>query len=156
MNPEEILSFKKLKRLAFCFFLVGVLLLSNPLIAESKLQLNEGENGNFIERSLESLRDLDYQTWQLVVYPQVGQRESIVLRVVGYPGTLRIDHPTNLQVDSGRKQWFLSDKTLLNVDLPSKSSKTCFKIFELSFNARDEGEFEFLEGEANNFKGGNL
>ena len=31
--------------------------------------------------------------------------------------SLRIDHPTNLQVDSGRKQWLLNDKTLLNVEL---------------------------------------
>ena len=41
----------------------------------------------------------------------------MILRVIGYPGNLRIDHPTNLQVDSGRKQWLLNDKTLLNVEL---------------------------------------
>ena len=41
----------------------------------------------------------------------------MILRVIGYPGNLRIDHPTNLQVDSGRKQWLLNDKTLLNTEL---------------------------------------
>ena len=28
-----------------------------------------------------------------------------------------IDHPTNLEVNAGRKNWFLADKTLLNIDL---------------------------------------
>ena len=31
--------------------------------------------------------------------------------------SLRIDHPTDLRVESGRKQWLLEDKTLLNVEL---------------------------------------
>ena len=39
------------------------------------------------------------------------------MRVIGYPGNLRIDHPTGLKVESGRKQWLLEDKTLLNVEL---------------------------------------
>ena len=41
----------------------------------------------------------------------------MILRVIGYPGNLRIDHPTNLQVNSGRKKWSLNDKTLLNSEL---------------------------------------
>ena len=43
--------------------------------------------------------------------------DKLILRVIGYPGNLRIDHPTSLQVDSGRKQWLLNDKTLLNTEL---------------------------------------
>ena len=31
--------------------------------------------------------------------------------------SLRIDHPTDLRVESGRKQWLLDDKTLLNMEL---------------------------------------
>ena len=42
---------------------------------------------------------------------------KLILRVIGYPGNLRIDHPTDLRVESGRKQWLLDDNTLLNVDL---------------------------------------
>tara|TARA_Y100001968_G_C19292816_1_gene685088 strand:+ start:143 stop:643 length:501 start_codon:yes stop_codon:yes gene_type:complete len=67
--------------------------------------------GNEIQRSLESLRDLDYQTWQIIVYPSSKASKNLNLRIVGYPGSLRIDHPTNLIVNSGRKNWDLKDIT---------------------------------------------
>ena len=58
------------------------------------------------------------------------------MRVIGYPGNLRIDHPTNLQVDSGRKQWLLSDKTLLNDDLANDGRQAAaeFDLDELIHN----------------------
>ena len=34
------------------------------------------------------------------------------LRIVGYPGRIRIDHPTPLLVSSGRFLWELADVTL--------------------------------------------
>ena len=74
-------------------------------------------NGELIHASSEFLRDLDFETWQLVAYKSPFFEDKLILRVIGYPGNLRIDHPTNLQVDSGRKQWLLNDKTLLNVEL---------------------------------------
>ena len=74
-------------------------------------------NGELINASSEFLRDLDFETWQLVAYKSPFFENKLILRVIGYPGNLRIDHPTNLQVDSGRKQWLLNDKTLLNVEL---------------------------------------
>ena len=88
----------------------------NPLnvfaeIAETEI------NGEFINASSEFLRDLDFETWQLVAYKSPLFENKLILRVIGYPGNLRIDHPTALRVESGRKQWFLEDKTLLNVDL---------------------------------------
>jgi len=64
-----------------------------------------------IKRSLESLKDLDYQTWQIIVYPSSKDSKNLILRIVGYPGSLRIDHPTNLIVNSGRKTWNLKDIT---------------------------------------------
>ena len=48
---------------------------------------------------------------------------------MGYPGSLRIDHPTNLLVHSGRKEWDLKDIT--------KESK--FKVETLNDSA---AEFE--------------
>ena len=38
----------------------------------------------------------------------------MVLRVVGYPGKLRLDHPVSLQVLAGRREWQLDDITLAN------------------------------------------
>ena len=72
-----------------------------------------------IKRSLESLKDLDYQTWQIIVYPKSRESNDLILRIVGYPGSLRIDHPTNLIVNAGRKTWVLKDIT--------KISKTKFE-----------------------------
>jgi hypothetical protein len=73
--------------------------------------------------SSEFLRDLDFETWQLVAYKSPFFEDKLILRVIGYPGNLRIDHPTNLQVDSGRKQWLLNDKTLLNAELANDGDK---------------------------------
>lgn len=81
-------------------------------------EISETEiNGDLINASSEFLRDLDFETWQLVAYKSPLFEDKLILRVIGYPGNLRIDHPTNLQVESGRKQWILSDKTLLNTEL---------------------------------------
>ena len=74
-------------------------------------------NSEMINASSEFLRDLDYETWQLVAYKSSSLDNKLILRVIGYPGNLRIDHPTDLRVDSGRKEWYLNDKTLLNIDL---------------------------------------
>ena len=74
-------------------------------------------NGEFINSSSEFLRDLDFETWQLVAYKSPLFENKLILRVIGYPGNLRIDHPTALRVESGRKLWLLDDKTLLNVEL---------------------------------------
>ena len=91
-------------------------LIFNPLkvfaeVAETEI------NGELINASSEFLRDLDFETWQLVAYKSPFFEDKLILRVIGYPGNLRIDHPTDLRVESGRKQWFLDDKTLLNVEL---------------------------------------
>ena len=70
-------------------------------------------------RSMESLRDLDYNSWQAVAYREGKPGQPVVLRIVGYPGKLRLDHPENLQVLAGRKQWSLDDVTLSNPLLAS-------------------------------------
>ena len=87
-----------------CFFISA-----NESRADSKVTFNDQKKE--ISRSLESLKDLDYQTWQLIVYPSSKESKSLILRIVGYPGSLRIDHPTNLIVNSGRKTWNLKDIT---------------------------------------------
>ena len=83
----------------------------NAEIAETEI------NGEMISTSSEFLRDLDYETWQLVAYKSPINDGKLILRIVGYPGSLRIDHPLDLKVDSGRKNWLLSDKTTLNQSL---------------------------------------
>ena len=87
-----------------CFFISA-----NKSYADSKVTSNDQKKE--IKRSLESLKDLDYQTWQIIVYPSSKESKNLILRIVGYPGSLRIDHPTSLIVNSGRKTWALKDMT---------------------------------------------
>ena len=87
-----------------CFFTSA-----NKSYADSKVTSNDQKKE--IKRSLESLKDLDYQTWQIIVYPSSQESKNLILRIVGYPGSLRIDHPTSLMVNSGRKTWDLKDIT---------------------------------------------
>ena len=91
--------------LTLCFFFT----IANKTYADSKVTSNDQRKE--IKRSLESLRDLDYQTWQIIVYPSSKDSEKLILRIVGFPGSLRIDHPNDLIVNSGRKSWNLKDIT---------------------------------------------
>ena len=87
-------------------------------------------NSEMINASSEFLRDLDYETWQLVAYKSPFNNDRLILRVIGYPGSLRIDHPLDLKVESGRKDWLLADKTLLNDEL-AKDSRQAAAEFDL-------------------------
>jgi hypothetical protein len=70
-----------------------------------------------VVRSLETLRDLDYRSWQLVAYREGPPGGPLRLRVVGYPGRVRLDHPTPLLVSGGRRLWELADVTLASPKL---------------------------------------
>ncbi len=131
VNLKDILGIKHLKGFLPCFFLVLAFLLYNPSRTQASLQFIEAENGASFTRSLESLRDLDYQTWQVVAYCNDLSKGALVLRIVGYPGTLRMDHPNSLAVHAGLRDWFLKDITLLNPKLANDPREAAAE-FELS------------------------
>ena len=107
----------------------------NPLKVSAEVAETE-INGELMNASSEFLRDLDFETWQLVAYKSTLFEDKLILRVIGYPGNLRIDHPTELRVESGRKQWLLDDKTLLNVELANDGRQAAaeFDLDELIKN----------------------
>ena len=114
---------KKITKSNKNIFLKGILSLIllisfifNPIKVSAEVAETE-INGELINASSEFLRDLDFETWQLVAYKSPLFADKLILRVIGYPGNLRIDHPTDLKVESGRKEWFLDDITLLNIEL---------------------------------------
>ena len=113
-------------------FLLSFLMISFMLApTQVSAELAETEiNSGMVYSSSEFLRDLDYETWQLVVYRSPINDDKLTLRVIGYPGSLRIDHPLNLKVESGRKEWLLADNTLLNDEL-SKDSRQAAAEFDL-------------------------
>jgi len=98
--------------------LAGALLLLTPLQpAWAQVHAHPDENGQEVVRSLESLRDLDYQSWQAVAYRSGPPGGPVTLRIVGFPGRVRLDHPTALLVHSGRNTWELDDITTANPKL---------------------------------------
>ena len=139
--PSWILKMKKTTKLNKKIFkglfslAIFISLLLNPLKVNAELAETE-INGELINASSEFLRDLDFETWQLVAYKSPLFEDKLILRVIGYPGNLRIDHPTSLKVDAGRKKWFLSDKTLLNVELANDGRQAAaeFDLNELIIN----------------------
>ena len=122
-----------------CSSLIFILLMlpitASPVMVLAELAETE-INSEIINASSEFLRDLDYETWQLVVYRSPNNQEDLILRVIGYPGGLRIDHPLDLRVQSGRKEWFLTDKTLLNKDLADDSRQAAAE-FDLNQLVQD-------------------
>ena len=110
-----------LRRLLLSVLAAGLLLLVTPGIAVAQVHEHQDENGAPVVRSLESLRDLDYQSWQAVAYRIGKPGNPVVLRIVGYPGKVRLEHPTNLVVQAGVKEWTLPDITLENKALASDS-----------------------------------
>ena len=133
---------KKITKLNKSILLKGILpvfLLLSLIFSPSKVYAEIAEteiNGEMINASSEFLRDLDFETWQLVAYKSSLFEDKLILRVIGYPGNLRIDHPTNLRVESGRKHWLLEDKTLLNQELANDGRQAAaeFNLDELIQN----------------------
>ena len=108
-----------MRRLIFTVLASLVLMLGMSHPAAAQVHQHENEAGIAMVRSLESLRDLDYNSWQAVAYREGQPGQPVVLRLVGFPGRLRLDHPTSLQVLSGRREWDLDDTTLSNPVLAS-------------------------------------
>ena len=115
--------------------LLLIIFICNPIKVSAEVAETE-INGELINASSEFLRDLDFETWQLVAYKSPFFEDKLILRVIGYPGNLRIDHPTDLKVESGRKQWLLDDKTLLNTALANDGRQAAaeFDLDELITN----------------------
>jgi len=114
---------------SFLLSFLMVLFVLAPMKVSAEIAETEINSG-MINASSEFLRDLDYETWQLVAYKSSYNNDRLILRVIGYPGSLRIDHPLNLKVESGRKEWLLADKTLLNDEL-AKDSRQAAAEFDL-------------------------
>ena len=111
---NSLIDFYGMRRLLCCLMAALGLLLLTPGMAWAQVHQHESETGVAMVRSLESLRDLDYDSWQAVAYREGLPGQPVVLRVVGYPGRLRLDHPVGLQVLAGRREWLLDDITMAN------------------------------------------
>ena len=107
----------RLLRSLVTLMVMAALLLGCGMPCWAQVHAHLDENGEQVVRSLESLRDLDYQSWQAVAYRSGAPGGPVTLRIVGYPGRVRLDHPTGLLVHSGRNTWQLDDITTANPKL---------------------------------------
>ena len=64
MTLQSTTIIKNVTRRIVSLLLVLTLLLLSPEIAQAKVIVSQGENDATYSRSLESLRDLEYQTWK--------------------------------------------------------------------------------------------
>ena len=131
---------KKITKLNKNIFLKGILplllllfFIFNPIKVSAEVAETE-INGELINASSEFLRDLDFETWQLVAYKSPLFEDKLILRLIGYPGNLRIDHPTDLRVESGRKQWLLDDKSLESSSINWNSLSLLIRVNNKSCN----------------------
>ncbi|MCP9928687.1 DUF3122 domain-containing protein [Cyanobium sp. CH-040] len=114
MARRAVLLGVSLRAALILICLLGGLNLLTPQPAGAQLHAHSDEVGQPVLRSLESLRDLDDRSWQLVAYREGPPGGTLKLRIVGYPGRVRLEHPTPLTVRSGRRRWQLADLTLSN------------------------------------------
>ncbi len=128
-----------IKKVLICFILVFAISISYPFSANANIKTNTIGDGTKLLRSLESLRDIDYETWQVIAYQDSIEQKNIILRIVGFPGTLRIDHPLPLKVHAGLKDWELEDITLSNPQLvnDSRAAAAEFLISPLLLDLRN-------------------
>ena len=91
---------KKITKSNKIIFLKGILplflilsFIFNPLKVNAEIAETE-INGELIMASSEFLRDLDFETWQLVAYKSPFFEDKLILRVIGYPGTVSYTHLT--------------------------------------------------------------
>ena len=92
-----------LRRLLVSLLAAVLLLLVTPNAALAQVHQHNDEAGAPMLRSFESLRDLDYDSWQAVAYRTGKPGNPVVLRIVGYPGKVRLDHPVSMLVQAGVK-----------------------------------------------------
>jgi hypothetical protein len=110
---------------------LALILAVAPAPALARLHAHPDADGTPVLRSLESLRDLDDQSWQVVAYREGPPGGPLRLRIVGYPGKVRLDHPTPLEVSSGRLHWLLEDVTLASAAL-ARDSRAAAAEFDLA------------------------
>jgi len=79
-----------LKKILPLFLLLSFIF--NPLKVSAEVAETE-INGGLMNASSEFLRDLDFETWQLVAYKSPLFEDKLILRVIGYPGILGLTIP---------------------------------------------------------------
>ncbi len=106
------------------------LIIGNSQPVAASIHTYPESSTNIMYRSQQSLRDLSDRAWQAVLYKRInsGKLETLRLRLVGFPGIIKLDHPQKLQITTGTGKLWNAEDVLVDSSFPS-----------------NVGEYDFLE-----------
>jgi Protein of unknown function (DUF3122) len=105
MNPICFNRSKMLSmRWVLAIFVCGLLLVCTPLPALATITQLEEYPGQMLYQSRQNLQDQTGQSWQAIAFTRIHPqgRSTVSLRLVGFPGTVELDHaqPLTLTISS--------------------------------------------------------
>lgn len=113
-----------LRRAAIILVLCLLLLLIDSIWAGkglAELRQHEDIPGQILYQSRQSIRDIDRQPWQVILFKRVigEQVSNIELRLVGFPGQVTFNHPKNLILRPRNGPAFQANDTFPDAPMPS-------------------------------------
>jgi hypothetical protein len=102
-NVKQIVeNFDRLWKTLVLGAVAWLILLTTPAMASVHTY---PEPNGMMYRSLSHLQDESHRAWQAVFYKraQLGQPETLHLRLIGFPGVVTLEHSKPLEIESGNK-----------------------------------------------------
>ena len=117
-------------RLIFTLILSLCLIIFNFQSALASIHTYPESSTQIMYRSQQSLRDISDRAWQAILYKKIesGQLKTLRLRLVGFPGMIKLAHPQELQITTGTGKLWNAEDVLINSSFPA-----------------NVGEYNFLE-----------
>ena len=121
--PKLLLTNSSKMRNIFCLFtliLFLYLIIFNSEYALASIHTYPESSAQIMYRSQQSLRDISDRAWQAVLYKRItsGQLKTLRLRLVGFPGIIKLAHSQKLQVTTGTGKVWNAKNVLLDSYFP--------------------------------------
>ncbi|ABG53592.1 conserved hypothetical protein [Trichodesmium erythraeum IMS101] len=106
--------------LIFTLILSLYLIIFNPQNALASIHKYPESSIQIMYRSQQSLRDISDRAWQAVLYKRIksGQLKNLNLRLVGFPGMIKLANSQKLQITTGTGKVWKADNVLLDSSFP--------------------------------------
>lgn len=111
---QPVENFDRLWKTIILTVILGVMLWLILLIPPAFASVHTyPEPDGVLYRSLSHLQDDADRAWQAVFYKRfhLGQPETLHLRLIGFPGAVKLQHSKPLEIESGTQIWLAEDVT---------------------------------------------